>query len=710
MRKKGRLSTKILLPVLTVVLIVLAVGFSMLSNEVSSVLNTKADEELKMSTNTIVLTLEKKLQAYMHALKSIELGLPVNELIGAEEKELMGEMLVDMVTNYPELSGAWVVVEPEALVEGSANQNTFLHDTQGRFAGYYKRQSGTNNIVTETLTDQEVPGETSDFYTIPYTTGKVHLTPATTYDYGNDTLNVSTLALPIERNGQIIGAVGIDIELDALIEYVNSFKFYDTGFATVYDVNYTILSHPNEDLIGVNVYEDNLVSEPEVAALETVARNNTYEVLQAELVTTGEMAYKTYQTFRIDEQLPPYTVQLLVPVSEVHAAETELTKQLVLFAISIIGIIGTLTSILVRFNMKKLAEEVKWLNQFSEGDFTIHTKKSSKYSQDEVGEISRAISTMSENLNDVMHGIGENTKAVTRSSEELSASATQSAQATQNIAQSINQVAEGTQQQVAYMENITEVTQTITDGIQQVTEKFDAIQQISQETVAYSNEGERVLAQITGNIEQVSAVTGEAELASERLLGTSQKIHSIIKLIEDIANQTNLLSLNASIEAARAGDQGKGFAVVATEITKLANEVNTAIKSIAQLIGENDQNLIHLQEKMKECVEEVEHTIEGTNEAKSKFREINSHVIALSQDIEGTYGLINDVNKDNEKIVNVVGKVESLAHVQSEKAQECAAETQQQYATIEEVSALSTGLAELAMRLDEQISQFKIEK
>lgn len=705
-KRRLNLGFKILTPTIIAVTMVLILGFSLIYRGAREVLNENAMNTLKDVTSYTELDIEKRLEGPIHALNSINSSLSIQQGIDDQVKSRIESALKNALYQYPDLFAAWIALEPEVIHNAEQYKNTPLHDSKGRFSPYYENNGG--NIIANTMRSQEQEGSGSEFYTIPLKSGKVHMTQAISYDYKGKNVTVTSICMPVKVGSKTVGVIGFDIEIGEIIEMINSLQVYDTGYAVLFDTNYALMAHPNPELIQTNPYNEGKFSKEEMEAIDRVRTQGTYEVIQAPMGGTGEIAYKTYRPITLHQDMDPYVVQLVVPIKEVHRAENVLKMNLIIVGIGIVIILAITIIVVVSRNMRRLAEEVKWLHVFSEGDFTIHKQKPNKFATDEIDDMENAIASMSEKLNQVVTKVADNATEVTKSSEELSQSAMQSSQATQSIAESITQVAEGSQKQVEYVANIVEAGNYINQGIEEAINKFGIIESVSNTAVQYTQEGQAAIEGITGSIQKVADVTTEAENANKELLGTSKKIHMIISLIEEIANQTNLLSLNASIEAARAGEQGRGFAVVASEITKLANGVNSAIKEIAGLINENDTNLNQLQQKLRECVQEVEKSVDGANEAKEKFQTINNSIHHLSQDIEETHGVVQRINEGNEKVTQAINEVEKLANIQSQEAQECAAATEEQYATIEEVSALSTVLADLAIELNEEMKKFTI--
>jgi methyl-accepting chemotaxis protein len=374
-------------------------------------------------------------------------------------------------------------------------------------------------------------------------------------------------------------------------------------------------------------------------------------------------------------------------------------------------------------------------------------------------EVSRA------NLVGVISEVRDEAVAVSRTSSELDSASNQTGTATQQIANTISQVAVGASDQAraasdtsASAQELTAMISQVSSGASETTRRVeDAADAVQAATTAVSRadrageemkvNAKRVATALANGIEAVdetsvgmSRIKNAVETTAERVgeLGAkSEQIGAIVETIDDIAEQTNLLALNAAIEAARAGEQGKGFAVVADEVRKLAERSSRATKEIADLIAEVQSETDRAVEAMnlgarevqtgadlaeksasalgeiKTAAAERDHSVQQVFEALGEIGGATSRVVTASDAIATIAGQTNEAaSRMTEAATVVASSMDSIAAVSEENsaaAEEVSAATEEMSAQAEEVVASAASLAAMATRLNELVDRFKID-
>jgi methyl-accepting chemotaxis protein len=350
-----------------------------------------------------------------------------------------------------------------------------------------------------------------------------------------------------------------------------------------------------------------------------------------------------------------------------------------------------------------IAENV---NRVAEGDLTV--EKVFVKSKDEVGQLAQDVNVMVANLRTLIQQVGSSSDHVAATSEELSASALQTSKATEQIATSIQEVATGTENQIRTFEENSRTASAMSASLQQIsanTEQLASNVTNSSSTVVEGNEAIQTAIRQMNSIN--ATVTGLSD--SIRTLGErSREIGKIVEVITDIAGQTNLLALNAAIEAARAGEHGKGFAVVADEVRKLAEQSARSTQQIVELIATIQTETGNAISSMETTAAEVAAGIDVVNKAGRSFEEIENGIEAIVRQIQEVSKATSTLNAGTEQFVQSMESVFGLAATTSDATQNISAAAEEQLASMEEISSSASALSQMAEELQTLVQKFKV--
>ena len=383
------------------------------------------------------------------------------------------------------------------------------------------------------------------------------------------------------------------------------------------------------------------------------------------------------------------------------------------------SIIYTILSILVAFGVslvlgivlsnkisKQIITVAENAEEIAKGNLKIG--KFENNSKDEIGQLSRAFQTMSSNLIHLVQQVSLSSTQVAASSQQLSAGAEQSAQASQQVAIAIMEVSVGAEKQLNAVNETSAAVQQISAGIEQMLENAKIVVSSSERTAFSAKDGsqaiDRTIQQIF-NIEKT--VTESAEVVSN-LGERSKEIGQIVDTISGIAEQTNLLALNAAIEAARAGEQGRGFAVVADEVRKLAEQSQVASQQIAILINEIQQDTQKAVLSMNEGTHQVKLGTEVAQTAGQAFHEISTLVDEVSSQVAEISEEIEQMALGSQRIVSSISEIYDTSRDITGQTQTVSAATEEQAASFEEIASSSQVLATMADELQESLKKFTI--
>jgi methyl-accepting chemotaxis protein len=374
---------------------------------------------------------------------------------------------------------------------------------------------------------------------------------------------------------------------------------------------------------------------------------------------------------------------------------------LVAFGVSLV--FGTVLSNKISKQIVAVAENAE---EIAKGNLKI--RKFENNSKDEIGQLGRAFKTMTDNLIHLIQQVSLSSTQVAASSQQLSSGAEQSAQASQQVAIAIMEVSVGAEKQLNAVNETSAIVQQMSAGIQQMLENAKIAVKTSEKTAFSAAEGSQMInktIQQMINIEKT--VTGSADVVMN-LGERSKEIGQIVDTISGIAAQTNLLALNAAIEAARAGEQGRGFAVVADEVRKLAEQSQEASQQIALLISEIQQDTHKAVLSMNEGTQQVKLGTEVAEIAGQAFNEITTLVNHVSSQVGEISDEIEQMALGSERIVSSVTDIYETSRDITGQTQTVSAATEEQSASVEEIASSSQVLAKMADELQESLKKFNI--
>lgn len=347
------------------------------------------------------------------------------------------------------------------------------------------------------------------------------------------------------------------------------------------------------------------------------------------------------------------------------------------------------------------------LNQLEAGNLTA-TENGILNRSDEFGIIYQTLQKSKGKMRNLISTVRSQSEQLSASSQELYASADQSAQAANQVAASVTTMANGTEQQVVAADSAFSVVAEINSSMQLIAGNAEAVTEKSKQTAETARNGSTVIATAENQIKSIEKSVINSAIVVEKLGNRSKEIGQIVEAISQIAGQTNLLALNAAIEAARAGEQGRGFAVVADEVRKLAEQSQEAAKQISALINEIQTDTDNAVASMTEGKNEVKIGTEVVGKAGNTFNDIILLINQGSVQITEINDKIQHIAKSSEQIVASVQTIENLSKEAAGEMQTVSAATEETSASMEQIASSSQHLTKMAQELQAAISQFQI--
>lgn len=316
------------------------------------------------------------------------------------------------------------------------------------------------------------------------------------------------------------------------------------------------------------------------------------------------------------------------------------------------------------------------------GDMTIEV---SDKTGDELSELSVYYNKMRMKLNDTIQTVQQSALQLASASQQLSAGAEETNQASEKITEAVQQIANGAQDQITRIENSESSLKQASADIRDISANTAAIADKGQLAQSKADIGQKEIANVQAQMDAIHQSIQKSGEIIHQLDGRSKQIEQILSVITQIADQTNLLALNAAIEAARAGEQGKGFAVVADEVRKLAEESQQSAGQISKLI-------IEIQKDMNRSARSVEHVkteaAEGVTmiqRTRDAFKEIAAATGEISAEISDLSASVTNISASAHQINDSFAANTADIKESTKNTRQAAALTEEQFAAMEEI-------------------------
>lgn len=482
-----------------------------------------------------------------------------------------------------------------------------------------------------------------------------------------------------------------DLDYDGYANNLSGVKLegMDSAYMYVVQNDGTMLYHPTKEKVGQPV--ENAVIKGVVQQLQDGKKPGTTVV---EYDFNGTTKYSAY-TILNNENILVLTAdesEALAGITTVTGVAVGIIAIVVLIAIIISFIMGRrLMRPLVK--VSTIIEDVA--NGNIEADFSVV-----KESNDEIGLIIEKMKELTQSLGSIVGKIRNSSDTMSSNSYELNDTSSQTLAANNEISKAVEDVAEGSTGMAASISKINENLLEMSNETKDINASVD---EIKNQTVAVQDSSKIMNDKIKSMQdsshkmdEGISAISKRIETVNT----TVDKVSNIVSVIEEISSETNLLSLNASIEAARAGDAGKGFAVVAQEIRVLSDNTNTELENIKQIISS-------LVEECRYCVQASGTIVEDNAKQKEEIKAVLDEFGSLDEQIQKTAEKADEIEELVTAMIELNDDITKSSNSLTDVSAANAAATEEMNANIEELNAMMHGVSEMAEHMNNESDGLK---
>lgn len=481
------------------------------------------------------------------------------------------------------------------------------------------------------------------------------------------------------------------LELDELpyetyVSILENVKIENVDSSYVYLVNEqgTMLYHPTEEKVGQSV-ENEVVR----GLVEQLHNGEHPENVVVEYSFNGTVKYAAYYIMSNND-----IVVVSADEDDVLSGINRITQIAVSVLVGIVIIMCIVAYVIGKWIAKPLVKLSSAVEEIAEGNLSV-SFDGIKDSNDEIGLIKTRMQHMTAMLSDIVEKIRVASDHMTTSSTELDETSEQTLSANGEISRAVQDVAEGSTNMATSILDINDNLGTMSSETQVIDSSVHEIKQ----QAAIVQESSQLMSEKMRNMQQSSArMDAGIATISDRIQKVNEvvdRVSQIVSVIEDISGQTNLLSLNASIEAARAGDAGRGFAVVAEEIRVLSDNTSEQLENIKNIISE-------LISECNECVKASENIVEDNATQKEEIGYVLSEFGTLDEQIGLTADKAEEIKQLVETMVELNGNITTSSGGLTDVSSANAAATEEMTANIEELNAMMHGVADMAGQMHTQ--------
>ena len=517
---------------------------------------------------------------------------------------------------------------------------------------------------------------------------------------------VIAYATPIKHNNKITGSLVAIRDGKSLSKLVSDITIGESGYTIVLNSEGTIVGHKDIEMVTsrTNLYNESLKNKNSEELSMITKKIMDRETGSGEYYYNGKQKITGYAP--IDNT--NWSVSVTALESEMLSYLTTL-KSTLFYIFIIILVIVTLVILQVgKMIAKPIIKAASHAELIAKGDLTEDIPEHFTKRKDELGLLSKSFDNINKNLKLLITNIIDASHQVTTSSEELTATSQQVALSSQEMAETIEGIANGASSQAQETEDGTNKLSELNNLIEQNMKAIDDSYNISNQVNDLTKEGLETIQTLTTKADDSGKGVREVY---DGIIKTSESVEHIgqaSQVISVIAEQTNLLALNAAIEAARAGEAGKGFAVVADEIRTLAEQSASSTKEIDTAVNELQKNSEISVKIITQVVDIINAQEEYIKSAKDKYTEISDSVKINGETANKLKDMSNDINIKKDELLGIIENLAAIAEENAASSEEASASTEEQTSAIEEIANASETLSNMASDLQNVVGKFSI--
>lgn len=646
--------------------------------------NQRIETSVKAVSNVILSTFDIKRSKDKEYLEEYTKNIiePITKKFSMETKGTLGVYTYLNVEMFDGIYAAW-----------------FYDDNRdGTFEKYDMTKEDRSIYLTENRNDEY------EYYFTPILDGKdLWQDPYLDSDLN---MNMISYAIPIKNEEKTIGIVGIDMTFEDTEDLVKKLKVFNSGYSFLLSQQYNLIAFPEFMKTGEDKQSEGSESITNLASMDNgvykdvikgIGKNTSGVAGFTKLGINYLLAYSHLENGQI--------LCIAVPKNEIFKEMDKMTFFIIIVILMSLVLVLFISRIISKNISAPLESMIDDFNCASQGDLTVEGKFLTK---DEIAKVTKSFNQMISNTRGLIYKVVKAVNTVSKSAATLSFATETSKTNSKEILDAVQQISRASEENSSEVENGVVQMQILGQKIHEVTSDIAAMNEIAHETEALSEKGKLIVGELIRKSRERAEKDSNVSLSMDEVGKTSKAITNITQSIMDITQKTNLLSLNAMIESARAGESGRGFAVVAEEISKLANMTKDLSNTINELIKEiqdnSDRTSILMQEAEKISIEQ-EQAVDDTN---SLFTNISELIKKLYDRISNTTSSSMQMDLKKNEIVAMTENLSAISEQTAASIQNTIVNIEEQTMAAEKIAVQASILKKIIASLQVSLDTFKI--
>ncbi|UOE79246.1 methyl-accepting chemotaxis protein [Vibrio splendidus] len=605
-----------------------------------------------------------------------------------ELRTALDEMVRRSVLNFDSIQGAYLVFQPDLLDGEDANYvdaDYVGSNEKGRFAPYWKVADNGENVLANVLSEPILSDDSnSERFYCPLSSGQTCISTPRVVNSGGTALLTSSISVPILVDDVAIGFLGIDLRLDGLTSVVTQSDqslFDGAGAVYVVSLDGSVIASDDSSIAVGSVFQSDNTNSDLMTDFIFGGEVTTQWSENGEWLLAFAPVVAANQTWGVLFEIPRESVvadanrlDSIISTKVSEGIQTEVIAGIIfiLFGLAIIAF----SSLSI---VKPIRQVVERLNDIASGEGDL-TQRLEVKSQDEIGQLSQGFNLFLDKLQHTIKEVIQTTEQVASTTSQAKASASSTRESSESQFKEVDLVATAAE----------EMTQTAGLVVQNAEVAVDAACEANRS----ARQGQQVIELSAGEMRKLVERMSSAVPIVEELAKNNGNITEILSVIEGISEQTNLLALNAAIEAARAGEQGRGFAVVADEVRNLASRTQSSVGEIRAVI-----------DKVHAGTQDV---VEAIQEGNILANDTALHVQNAVEDLGSIFTSIEEISDMNSQIVRAAEEQQSVSGEVNQSVvniRDLSAKILEQAAASEQVGS---EIEQLSQQQQKLVNQFKV--